>query len=394
MRGRSLSAGRLFKRGRQWSLDYRGADGRRHIVALSTDKHVAERARIEIVRRRDMERCGLLDDLGQDLRLHELVDAFLLDLRVRVSPRHFKMVAARLRRMTEQLGDPRVRDIKPTDVTRLRAEHLARGSSPRTSNLLGDSLSAACRWAVDARMIAQHPLRGLRRLPERGHERRRRRALSEAEVGRFLQAAADDDARCAPMHEVEDRTRVPQAVLFRTLIETGIRFGEARTLAWADLDLERRLLIVKAEHAKSKRLRAVPLAAALAHELRALRVLHERVLGRLPTAGDRVFLAPDGRPHGAATTNLMRTFRRVLQNAGIVRVDSQGQSLDLHALRATCATRLARSGAPLVATQRILGHSDPKLTARHYLLVETEDLRAAVEGVAGPAGRVAAVESA
>jgi len=90
----------------------------------------------------------------------------------------------------------------------------------------------------------------------------------------------------------------------------------------------------------------------------------------------------------------MRNFRRMLQSAGIVRVDAQGQTLDLHALRATCATRLARSGAPLAATQKILGHSDPKLTARHYLLLESEDLRAAVDGVAGQARRVAGAESA
>ena len=34
-------------------------------------------------------------------------------------------------------------------------------------------------------------------------------------------------------------------------------------------------------------------------------------------------------------------------------------------------------------TQRMLGHSDPKLTARVYTHLEVEDLRAAVEGPAG-----------
>jgi len=32
---------------------------------------------------------------------------------------------------------------------------------------------------------------------------------------------------------------------------------------------------------------------------------------------------------------------------------------------------------------RIVGRSESELTARHYLLLESEDLRAAVEGVAG-----------
>lgn len=55
----------------------------------------------------------------------------------------------------------------------------------------------------------------------------------------------------------------------------------------------------------------------------------------------------------------------------------------MHALRHTTATRLMRTGAPLAVMQRVLGHSDPKLTARVYTHLGAEDLRAAVERVAG-----------
>jgi integrase len=50
-------------------------------------------------------------------------------------------------------------------------------------------------------------------------------------------------------------------------------------------------------------------------------------------------------------------------------------------MRHTMATRLARSGAPLVQTQKILGHSDPKLTARVYQHLGVEGLRHAVAGI-------------
>ena len=110
-----------------------------------------------------------------------------------------------------------------------------------------------------------------------------------------------------------------------------------------------------------------------------LRALQERVLGRLPNASDRVFLSPEGRPWGWPTTNPMRILDRLLDRAGIAKVDAQGQKLDIHALRTTCATRLARCGVALVITQRWLGHSDPKLTAQHYTHLDVEDLRAAVE---------------
>lgn len=84
------------------------------------------------------------------------------------------------------------------------------------------------------------------------------------------------------------------------------------------------------------------------------------------------------------TTNAMRILDRVLARAGIAKVDLQGEKLDIHALRHTCATRLFRSGAQLMQIQRILGHSDPKLTAEIYAHVDVDDLRGAVEGLSPP----------
>ena len=40
---------------------------------------------------------------------------------------------------------------------------------------------------------------------------------------------------------------------------------------------------------------------------------------------------------------------------------------------------MARRGVPLVMAQRLLGHSDPKLTAQVYTHLDAEDLRGAVE---------------
>jgi site-specific recombinase XerD len=55
----------------------------------------------------------------------------------------------------------------------------------------------------------------------------------------------------------------------------------------------------------------------------------------------------------------------------------------VHALRHSFASRLARNGVGLAQAQRLLGHSDPKLTASIYTHLEPEDLREAVEGLPG-----------
>jgi integrase len=77
----------------------------------------------------------------------------------------------------------------------------------------------------------------------------------------------------------------------------------------------------------------------------------------------------------------MRIFNRLLIAAGIERLDANGRKLDIHALRHTMASRLARNGVGLVQAQRLLGHSDPKLTAAVYSHLDVDDLRRAIERV-------------
>jgi integrase len=53
--------------------------------------------------------------------------------------------------------------------------------------------------------------------------------------------------------------------------------------------------------------------------------------------------------------------------------------LDIHSLRHTAATRLARSGCPMAVLQRFMGHADPRTTQRYYDHMEVEDLAGALD---------------
>lgn len=61
----------------------------------------------------------------------------------------------------------------------------------------------------------------------------------------------------------------------------------------------------------------------------------------------------------------MRTFKEDLKKAGILETDSTGKR-DFHSLRASLQTALAEAGVPLTVAQKILRHSDPRLTANRY----------------------------
>lgn len=404
--GRTLGPGKLIKTKRGtgealWVLDWRGSDGVRRRQALSPDKRLAERMRAELVHKRDLELAGLGSIEGQSKRLNELRDAYVEDLRSRVTANHLRNVVTRIDRVIAALRNPRVRDVRAQDLLAMRARRVAKGAGHQTLNHEIGNFRALLLWAVKHGIIGQCPIPSITPLPtDRGHIRRQRRAMSAEEVERFLQAAQDDDraveARLAAVRTITNGTksaawnararnaaRVPQAPLWRALVETGARYGELTRTEWADVDIARRLVTLRGETTKNGRLRVLPVRQELVEELLALRAIHEHVLERPLAANDRVFLMPEGLAWRKDSKNALRIFWRVLARAKIDRRDTQNRVLDLHALRHTCASLLARAGVPITTTQRILGHSTIELTSRYYTHVEVEDLHAALERVHG-----------
>jgi integrase len=406
--GRALGPGklRLEQRGSGrplWTLDFKDAHGRRRRQALSPDKRVAERMRADLIAQRDLELAGLGTVEGQSRSLAEVRDLYLTHLRATVGASQATNVAARLGKVLAALRVPRVRDLRVIDLLRYRAELVEAGKSNRTANAHVGAVKAMLNWVVSAQLVAENPVESLKPLPMgEAHQVHVRRALSDEEIARFLAAAEQDDADVAAYLAAEKtiasgtkprayaqrrRTpRVPQALLWRALVETGARWGELTQATWADLDAEDRTLRLRAATTKTRRERVIPLRSELVAELLALRPVHQRVRQRLVQPGDRIFLAPEGRAWDAATTGARRIFRRILERAGIARRDSAGRFVDIHALRHTAATVMIRRGVPLAVAQRVLGHVSPEMTARVYTHLEVEDLRVAVAEAAPAAG--------
>jgi len=332
-----------------------------------------------------MEAAGLGGEAGLDRPLRELADAYLGDLATRCCARHVLNTRLGLADMLAAVPAERVGDLRPVMLIEYRAMKLAGGASARTANLACDRLRACLNWSVQLDLIARNPIPKLPRLKEtEATQRYRRRALSELEITAFLAVAVEDDRAIAEEGSLRGLPRVPQHPLWRSLLETGARWSELRRVAWSDLDLDRRVLLLRPEHTKAGRSREIPLLPALADELRALRSDHVRVLKRPLRPDDRVYLTPRGCAWGTPTVNVRRIFDRLLEAVGIDRLDAQGRQLDIHAMRHSAATRFARAGMPLTHAQFVLGHSDPKLTAKIYTHLEANDVRASIERIAGP----------
>ena len=393
--GRAVGPGRLTNRGGLWVLDYRAGDGRRVREALSRDKRVAERIRAQRIAQRDLEMAGLGAVEGQSRLLTEIRDAFLSDLQTRSSVRYHAYAGQRINDVLREINARRVSDLRPYELLQVRSRMLASGLSPTTANHKIDTLRGMLTWAAKAGLIAENPIRHLPRLPQPESERvHRRRAMTEEEIAAFLSAARKDDRRCAehllphdePTKGVQSSLRrrglrVPQAPMWRAFLETGCRWGEMTRATWADLDFGRRTLFLRAENTKSHKSRRVPLLDGLVGELRALRETQALVLRRPVRPNDRVFMTPEGCAWSWATNGAMRIFNRVLEAAGIDRIDAEGFKLDIHAQRHTAGSRYLRNGVPLQKVQHLLGHADSRMTSRIYAHLEAEDLRDAVRTI-------------
>jgi integrase len=387
-----------------WLLDYVKSDGSRVRQILARDRRVAERLRGELIAKRDLEMAGLGPIEGQDRTLASLAEIYVADLALRSSRMHLSNVRSRLARVLRSIRARRVRDLRPHMLLEYRAQRVAAGVGHATVNYEVKHVRSMLNWAQKNGLIAENPVPSIKPLPlDRGHLRRRRRAMSDREIDAFLAAARDDDkatqeyvsalktiaggTKGKTYNERQRPLRVKQFPLWFAFLETGARYRELTSTCWGDFNEAARTVTLRSETTKNGKGRTIPLRAELVQEIVSLRSIHERVLGRPLRTEDRIFRSPEGLPWPAHSRTLLLHLWRILKRAGIERVDARGEVIDVHSLRHTCASRLARSNVPITTTQRILGHSSIELTSRYYVHVGVEDLRGAVERTAGSASQ-------
>lgn len=170
----------------------------------------------------------------------------------------------------------------------------------------------------------------------------------------------------------EDRHKI----LFELFLSTGLREQEAMYLEWPDISVQTATLTIHSKpkygfKIKDKEERSVPLSAGL--------------LSKLSSGGvGLVFPTQAGRPN----TKMLRTLKRLVHKAGLncghcksCRERNECDNWFLHKFRATCATKLLRSGMDLRSVQAFLGHSDIVSTMRYLRPSEGKEMQAKVNSI-------------
>jgi site-specific recombinase XerD len=245
-------------------------------------------------------------------------------------------------------------------------------SRPRSHNHLLGVARRRFDWMVDQEMLDHSPVR-LR--PRRETARRLPYLFDLPLACRLLDLAA------ALGDNNKARQRGPTyATIFALLYGLGLRVGEVARLTRADVDLGRRLLVIR--QTKFAKSRLVPFGPRMAARLTGYLELRECRSGALPPKAPVFSFTPG---HAIHPGTISQTFHALVPQLGLVL--PAGVALPrVHDLRHSFAVgtllRWHRDGADpaarLLHLSTFLGHVDPASTAV-YLTITADLLQAAGE---------------
>lgn len=352
-----------------WHVAYDGPNGEPLVAKGYADRAATDALMTSLVQRSAHISSGLLppEAARPRLTLTELLDKW--HRYVAAGRATAKGAARQLQRATDicdGVGATRPAHLTPSAVRdwvaarRKENRHKLKPFGAGTAGNYVQAVKAFTRWlaVVDRSEPVDH-LSALRKEADPTDVRRERRALDPGQLDALLAATAKS------REAVYGLTGTERHALYLLASTTGLRADELASLTPASFG--RASVAISAKRAKNRKADELPVPAAV------MKVV--RVLFRKP--GDPVW--PNrGRPSQAWWLVGARMLRHDLAAAGIPATVA-GRVFDFHSLRGQFATDLDRKGVTLTRAQRLMRHSTPVLTAKHYTKPETKELAAEVD---------------
>ena len=167
-----------------------------------------------------------------------------------------------------------------------------------------------------------------------------------------------------------------RALIYKTLVLTGLRRGELASLTVAQLELVGPMpfVLLNSANEKNRQGSTIPLRRDLAAELRDwIGEKRARFQGR-PDAFGR-------EPLFVVAESLGKILDRDLLAAGIDKADERGRTIDVHALRHSFGTLLSKGGVTPRTAQAAMRHSNIDLTMNVYTDPKLLDVQGALDSL-------------
>ena len=216
-----------------------------------------------------------------------------------------------LRRLAADCSFGTLADLRREALERWLALRTADGMSARTRNAYRNALVSFCNWCVETSRLALNPFDPVSKANERADPRRQRRAMTESELVKLLAVARErplleaQTVRKGPrkgeryadvrpeVRDRLDRLGRERALIYKTLVLSGLRKGELASLTVAHLHLDDPVPFASLDAAdeKNREGNGIALRDDLAADLRdwladkLLRLQAEALKAGDPTAG-------------------------------------------------------------------------------------------------------------
>lgn len=355
-----------------WYVAYSDHEGRQQKRKGYQDRAATEQLMAEIVRDVERIRSGILPPEAAKPRrsMDELLTLWQETLGAEGTAKYARTERVRAARVVKAVGASRPADLTPAAVTRAVDKiRKAEGFNGQTLAHHVKAVKGFTRWLwLGEGVEPTDHLVGLRRRSDETDPKHLRRALSAPDFAALIVAARQNET------VVFGLTGPERAALYVAAASTGFRATELSSLTVADVTED--AATVAAGFAKNRRRDTIPLSADTLAELAPL------VAGRKPA--ERVWPERTGKAWDVWWNRGAKMLRADLAAAGIPYADDRGRVFDFHALRGQFATDLMRAGVPQGRAQRLMRHSTPHLTAKHYQRAEGDEMRADVNRLRKP----------
>lgn len=305
------------------------------------------------------------------LTIDALIDESLERSSSRLSSRTILTYRQRARKMiSPHLGSRIARDLTPLDVQRWVDQLNRAGYRASTVHAAVAVLYTVLRDARMLGIVERNAADGVRRP---GITRKKITTWSEAEARRMLAVVRDDPIFGA---------------LYHVALATGMRPGELRALAWADVDMQRGQIVVRrtitkgpdgaemiGTGTKTHRVRAVAVTDALLDVLKRHRTRQNERRLRAEAWQDLDLVFDRGDGHWLYQSQWQRFHVDACERAGVPRIRA-------HDIRHTSASLELEAGThPKVVSER-LGHASIEMTLDMYSHVGADLQRSAADALA------------
>jgi len=326
-------------------------DGRRKDFRAKTQEE-ARRTLTRLTRERDQ---GVLMRSDDRMTVAAFLTGWLERRKPRLHTSSHERYSEQLAHIIRALGTVRLSRLTATQIEREYARLQDAGLSATTVAQLHTILKSALKDAQRKHVVAANVC-DLVTPPRASHQEIH--PLDETQANAFLMAARGER----------------QEALFILALRTGMRQGELLALKWADVNMERGTLLVRASLRAKKGggfefnppktkagKRTITLKPAVIEALKGHRAhqAEERLLlGAAWQDLGLVFPSTIGTPQDAHHLGTL-LMRRILKKAGLPRIR-------FHDLRHTCATLLLSHGTDAKTVADLLGHANITVTLGTY----------------------------